>query len=127
MDSESNALWLARPTSIRRLTSTALEGRARSKAADVINGHFALYTLPVLWSRPGRPLVEHFQGPWYQEAATQSHQPHWLTALRKYVELSVYRRANEIIVLSDAFRRIIVDDFGILPGRVHVERPGVDL
>jgi glycosyltransferase involved in cell wall biosynthesis len=47
--------------------------------------------------------------------------------LRKYVELSVYRRANEVIVLSDAFRRIIVDDFGILPSRVHVVRPGVDL
>jgi glycosyltransferase involved in cell wall biosynthesis len=50
-----------------------------------------------------------------------------LTALRKHVETAVYRRANEIIVLSEAFRRIVINDFGILPARVHVVRPGVDL
>jgi glycosyltransferase involved in cell wall biosynthesis len=112
---------------LRRLCSTAVEGRARSRAADVINGHFALYTLPVLWTRPSRPLAVHFQGPWHREAAMESAQPSWSTALRKYVELSVYRRANEVIVLSGAFRRIVIDEFGILPSRVHVVRPGVDL
>jgi glycosyltransferase involved in cell wall biosynthesis len=111
----------------RRLSNMGLEGRARSRAADLINSHFALYTLPVLWSQRGKPLVVNFHGPWYREAATEAPEPRWRTALRKQVELAVYRRANEVIVLSDAFRRIVIDDFGILPGRVHVVRPGVDL
>jgi glycosyltransferase involved in cell wall biosynthesis len=112
---------------LRRLYNTALEGRARSRAADVINGHFGLYTLPVLWGRPGKPLVEHFDGPWHEQAAIESTQPRWLAALRKCVELSVYRRAREVIVPSDGFRRVMIENFGILPSRVHVVRPGVDL
>jgi glycosyltransferase involved in cell wall biosynthesis len=112
---------------LRRLWTTGVEGRARSRAGDVINSHFALYTLPSLWNRTRKPLVVHFHGPWYREAATESPEPGWMTALRKQVESLVYRRANEVVVLSDAFRGIVIDDFGILPGRVHVIRPGVDL
>jgi glycosyltransferase involved in cell wall biosynthesis len=128
-DLDQDFVGISRPGAplLRRLYSTALEGRARSRAADVINGHHALYTLPVLWSRPGKPLVEHFQGPWHGEAAIETQQPCWKTTLRKYVERSVYRRACEVIVPSDVLRRIIVDDFGVLPGRVHVIRPSVDL
>jgi glycosyltransferase involved in cell wall biosynthesis len=111
----------------RRLWTMAWEGRARSRAADLINSHFALYTLPLLLSHPDKPLVVHFQGPWHREAATESPEPHWMTALRKQVESSVYRRADEVIVLSEAFRQIVINFFGILPGRVHVVRPGVDL
>jgi glycosyltransferase involved in cell wall biosynthesis len=112
---------------LQRLWITALEGRARARAADVVNSHFALYTLPMVWRRGHKPLVVNFHGPWHEEAAAESNEPLWLTALRKHIETSVYRRANDVIVLSDAFRRIVVDDFGILPGRVHVVRPGVDL
>ncbi len=112
---------------LRRLWTMGLEGRARSRAAEIINSHFALYTLPVLWSRPGKPLVVHFQGPWYEESATEHGGPAWLTGLRKQVETAVYSRADEVVVLSEAFRRIVIEDFGILPGRVHVVRPGVDL
>ncbi len=112
---------------LRRLWATGIEGRVRSRTADVINSHFALYTLPVLWARPGKPLVVHFQGPWYHEALTESPEPRWLTAVRKHIETSVYSRANELVVLSDAFRHILIEDFGLLPSRVHMIRPGVDL
>lgn len=112
---------------VRRLASMAAEGRARARAAGVIDTHFALYGLPVLLAANHRPHVTHFQGPWYREVAVESGRSGMSAVLRRTVEASVYRHADELITLSAEFRRLLIDDFGILPSRVHVIPPGVDL
>lgn len=111
----------------RRLVAVGMEGRARARAADVVNSHFALYTLPVLMSGACRPLVVNFQGPWHREAAIEEKGGVLATGARKAVESFVYRRADEFIVLSAEFRELLIEDFGIMPSRVHVIPPGVDL
>jgi len=111
-------------TRLRRYT-----GRVRSLAAeaDVIDSHFALYAFaPVLTrSLRGRPLVTHFQGPWALEHLGGPRSP--AVHAKRFVERVVYGRSKELIVLSRAFRRILVEDYGVAPWHVHVVPPGVDL
>ena len=47
--------------------------------------------------------------------------------LRRGLERLVYRRADRIVVLSSAFRRLLVERYRVSPWRVRVEPPGVDL
>jgi glycosyltransferase involved in cell wall biosynthesis len=47
--------------------------------------------------------------------------------VKRRVERAVYRRAREIIVLSAAFRRILVEQYGIQPWIVTPVPPAVDL
>lgn len=116
-----------RSSLLRRLASMAAAGRARVRAVDVVDTHFALYVLPVLVAAKHRPHVTHFHGPWYREAAVESGRHGIAATVRRIVEAFVYRRADELITLSAEFRRLLIDDFGILPSRVHVIPPGVDL
>lgn len=111
----------------RRLAAMGAEGRARARAADVIDTHFALYALPVLAGAPRRPHVVHFQGPWHLEAMMESGPARTVTALRRGIESFVYRRADEAVVLSEEFRQVLIDEFGMFPSKVHVIPPGVDL
>lgn len=116
---------------IRRLLAMASEGRARLRAADLVNTHFALYGFPVLLAGRGagvtKPHVVNFHGPWHAEMAVEAPGRRLAVWLAKGIESYVYRRADEAVVLSRAFGRILVGEFGVLPARVHVIRPGVDL
>jgi glycosyltransferase involved in cell wall biosynthesis len=116
---------------LRRLWAMAVEGRARLRATDLLNTHFALYAFPALLagrtSGEAKPHVVNFHGPWHAEMAVEAPGKRWTALLARGVESFVYRRADEAIVLSQDFARILVDDFGVLPARVHVVRPGVDL
>jgi glycosyltransferase involved in cell wall biosynthesis len=47
--------------------------------------------------------------------------------LKRGLEKRVYRRAREAVVLSGAFKRILVERYGVVPWRVHVIPPGVAL
>lgn len=112
---------------VRRLWAMAVEGRARLRAAELLNTHFALYALPVLLAGRRVPHVVNFQGPWHAEIAIEAPAKRWAAHVAKRVEAFVYLRADETVVLSSEFARILVDDFRVLPSRVHVIRPGVDL
>ena len=105
--------------------------RAACKAgtdASVVDAHFALYALaPVLIGRLRRlPLVVHFQGPWAAESAVQGHSGLNIAG-KRLVERAVYRRADTVIVLSYAFKRLLVDEYRVPPWRIQVIPPGVDL
>jgi glycosyltransferase involved in cell wall biosynthesis len=113
-----------------RLLAFAAASRRASRGADVIDSHFALYAaLPLLLSRRVRalPAVVHFQGPWADENVAQGDSSKLRRSLRRGLERRVYRRADRVIVLSSAFRRLLVERYGVLPWRVRVEPPGVDL
>lgn len=111
-----------------RLISYARAARRASRAADLVDAHFALYAaLPVLaGTLGGRPLVVHFQGPWAREALSAG-QGTMSVAAKRRLERWVYRRARRIVVLSPAFRRVLVEDYGIPPWRIDVVPPGIDL
>jgi glycosyltransferase involved in cell wall biosynthesis len=93
-----------------------------------VDAHFALYAFaPKLlgWFRR-RPLIVHFQGPWADESvvAGDGAVKAWV---KRSVERAVYRDARGTIVLSNAFKRLLVERYRVSPWSVCVIRPGVDL
>ncbi len=118
-------------TQDRRSLSRVLEyARAARRQSDtqLVDVHFALYAALPLWSRPLRrlPCVLHFHGPWELEGVASGDKR--LTAWgKRRVERLAYRRADEAVVLSRAFRRLVIERYGFSPWRISVIPPGVDV
>lgn len=93
-------------------------------APDLLVSHFALYTLPAL-NRFKGPMTVHFHGPWAFESAVEGHGGVRHKA-KLALERMVYRRANRFIVLSQAFRSVLVENFGVSPEQVRIVPGGVD-
>ena len=112
------------PTRLWRYTN---EARLLASDADIVDGHFALYAFVPLLTHQlrTRPFVVHFHGPWAQEhlGGPSSAAAH----AKRLVERVVYGRARELVVLSGAFRRILVEDYAVAPWQIHVVPPGVEL
>lgn len=96
---------------------------------DIVDAHFGLYALaPLLIGKlRSKPLVVHFQGPWADENVAAGDGSRWRLLARRGLEGLVYRRADAVVVLSSAFRRLLVERYRVSPWIVHVEPPGVDL
>lgn len=99
----------------------------RLRSADILDVHFAayggcLFFLP--WLKAVK--VMHFHGPWAGESRV-SGQGRLICALKKAFEVRIYRRAHLVIVLSSAFRDLLVRDYGVAAERIRVVPPGVDL
>ncbi|MEJ7783916.1 MAG: glycosyltransferase [Solirubrobacteraceae bacterium] len=112
-----------------RLLAFSRATRHAARDAAVVDAHFALYALVPLLSRRLRslPVVVHFQGPWADEHVAQGDGSALRRSLRRAIERTVYRRGERVIVLSSAFRRLVVERYRVSPWRVRVEPPGVDL
>lgn len=111
----------------QRLLAVLRACTAAGQAVDLVDAHFALYALlPVFGPLHDRPLVVHFHGPWGAESEASGAGRISVMA-RRAIERAVYRRARRLIVLSPAFRRVLVEQYGIAPWRVRVLPPGVDL
>ena len=111
---------------LRRYSRAATQAAA-SADADLVDAHFVLYALlPVLGPLRRMPLVVHFHGPWAEESAAAEQQM-WKVAVKRLMERAVYKRASEVVVLSSAFKRVLVERYAVLPWRVHVLPPGIDL
>lgn len=102
--------------------------RAR-RGVDVVDAHFAFYAFwPVVLGRLRRyPLVIHFQGPWAEESRLSGPVPGWQIAAKRWIETLVYRRASAFVVLSGAFKQLLVERYGVAPWLVEVVPPGIDL
>lgn len=101
-------------------------GVKRHANADIVDAHFALTALPALFSRlRHRPLVVHFQGPWADESILAG-EGRFACGLKFRLERFVYGRADAFVVLSRAFRRVLVERYGVSPWNIHVIPPGVD-
>jgi glycosyltransferase involved in cell wall biosynthesis len=106
--------------------------RAAQRAADrvdVVDAHFALYALaPLQLGRlRGKPVVLHFHGPWADENVAVGDRSAVRRAARRLLERATYLRADEAIVLSSAFRQVLVERYRLRPWNITVEPPGVDL
>jgi len=101
-------------------------GRARQP--DIVATHFALYAAPTLGALGPVPRVVHFHGPWAAESSA-SGRGKLSNALRHAIERTVYRGARRHIVLSNAFGRVLHEEYRIpdesirvVPGCVDVDR-----
>jgi glycosyltransferase involved in cell wall biosynthesis len=113
---------------VRRIMDFAKAATLAAKAADVVDSHFALYSLwPVMTSLRSKPLVVHFQGPWGAESSTERTNQRGVAFVKTVVERMVYGRADHVIVLSAAFKQILVEQYEIKPDKIRVIPPGVDL
>jgi glycosyltransferase involved in cell wall biosynthesis len=103
--------------------------RAASMGVTVVDAHFAFYAFgPLLLGGLGKlPLVVHFQGPWAVESMVSGESRGWRIRVKRWVEISVYRRARTVIVLSPAFKDLLVDRYGLAPWSIEVVPPGVEL
>ncbi|MFC9994999.1 glycosyltransferase family 4 protein [Nocardia sp. NPDC127526] len=88
----------------------------------VVDRHFCLYGPAALRN----PLVVHFHGPWAAESRMAGESARTVRA--KYlIERLRYARADRFVVLSDHFRRLLIDDYRIPERKVRIIPPGVDL
>ncbi len=113
----------------RRLGAYWLAARRGTRAAEVVDAHFALYAAAplLLGARRGRPTVFHFHGPWADEHAAAGDASRVKLALRRALERRVLHRADAHVVLSSAFRRALVERHRVAPWNVNVWAPGVAL
>lgn len=88
--------------------------------------HFALYTFPVLDQLGQRPLVMHFHGPWALESSVEGSST-IATWLRKILEQRTYRRSDYFIVLSEAFRKVLHQEYQVSLEQIYVIPGGVDI
>ncbi len=118
------ASTLDRMRGVRRETGRVLRGQP----VDLVACHFALYGLPVLDRIRRLPLVYHFHGPWAEESGREGERSLSVQAKRA-MERLVYRRADRVITLSQAFADLAARQYGVrrdrlrvIPGSVDVER-----
>jgi glycosyltransferase involved in cell wall biosynthesis len=92
---------------------------------DLVASHFSLYTLPVLDLIGNRPLVIHFHGPWALESQAEGASK--LSVWGKWViEKFVYQRANAFIVLSESFRQVLHQNYGVPLNKIFIVGGGID-
>ncbi len=113
----------------RRLIRYARAARRASTPDTVIDAHFAMYAWwPVVAGRlRAQPLVVHFHGPWAAESEASGDARSVVANVKRRLERGVYRRAARVVVLSEAFKDLVVANYGVERDRVIVIPPGVDL
>lgn len=115
---EQSLLW-------RMLAARSAIGRElRDFRPTLLASHFAQHVWPALGSI-SVPSVVHFHGPWALESAAER-SPRPGQAVKKWIESQVYRRADLCLVLSEAFREVLVSRYGVEHERVLVVSGGVD-
>jgi glycosyltransferase involved in cell wall biosynthesis len=101
------------------------EDLLKTSRIDLVASHFALYTLPILDKVKNLPLVVHFHGPWGMEAAAEGANP-LSTKAKRLIESAVYRQAHRYVVLSNAFAKILIEEYSVDPERIRIIPGGVD-
>lgn len=113
---------------VRRLIAIDRAVKAAAPVDAVVDAHFALYAwFPVVFGAArDRRLIVHFHGPWAAEAASARGVGKLGYLARTLLERAVYRRAELCVTLTSAFRRELVESYGVSPWRIAVIPPGVD-
>jgi len=93
---------------------------------DLLASHFALYTAPILDRLSERPFYMHFHGPWALEMRVEGASKAGVLTMRS-IERLVYRRADRVIVLSQAFGTLLHREYGIAEHRIRIVPGAVDL
>ncbi|MFT7553447.1 MAG: glycogen(starch) synthase [Rhodothermales bacterium] len=107
--------WYARAMGLRRVVRAWKQGGA----TDLVSSHFAPYLLPVLPLLAGVPIVIHFHGPWAEESLAAGSGKLGAAGKRAMEQLA-YRGRRGYVVLSSAFRDLLVEKYGVTQDLVHV-------
>ncbi len=99
--------------------------RLKLSEYDLAVAHFALYTFPILNQIGDLPLVFHFHGPWALESSAEN---------QKVLNIKLKKLSNKLFIvespalslLSQAFKNILHDQYGISSNKIHVVPGGVD-
>jgi glycosyltransferase involved in cell wall biosynthesis len=98
---------------------------------DIVNVHFAFDGLGAVFAARALriPIVVMFQGPWAREAEATMLRGRWplSTRIRRLIERRVYRSAARCLVLSTAYRDLLVEDYGVASSRIRVIPAGLDI
>lgn len=96
----------------------------RRQPVDVLYAHFAPYGVgPALEAKKrGIPVVMTFHGPWAEEMKMEGQGlKHLLkTTMAKSIELKAYGLADQFIVLSEAFRDILHQQYKVPLAKIHI-------
>ena len=93
---------------------------------DIVASHFALYALPAFDKIASHRLVTHFHGPWGAESA-QDGAGILASSARMLVEKTLYLRSALVIVLSEAFARLVAARYGVDPAKIRIVPGSVDV
>lgn len=105
----------------------------KKQKIDILFTHFAPYGVgPALEARSrGIPIVMVFHGPWSEEIKLEGQglRHRFKTMIARNIEQKAYRLADHFVVLSEAFRDILHQQYGvpvskisIIPGAADTER-----
>ncbi len=98
----------------------------RYRHQSILDVHFALYGLiPMLTAPKSTRQIVHFHGPWAAESAIEGASPRQ-QRVKAVVEGVVYRRADLVIALSEAFKQEVISRYRVAAERVVVIGGGVD-
>lgn len=113
----------------QRLWSYARAAHREAADQTIVDVHFVLFSWwPVMIGRlRHHPLIVHFHGPWAEESAVSGRSGALSIRIKSLMERQIYQRATRLIVLSEAFKHLVVDRYGVRAELVEVVPPGVDL
>jgi glycosyltransferase involved in cell wall biosynthesis len=113
----------------RRLLGFWLAARRAAGGVDVVDAHFALYAAAplLLGGLHGASKLFHFHGPWAEESVAARDSSRVRFGLRRALERQVLGSVDAHVVLSSAFRRVLLERYRVVPWDVHVWPPGVAL
>lgn len=118
---EEDSPLLSRLAASRR----SIRDEVNSRPPDLIASHFALYTAPAISLLASYPLVTHFHGPWAAESKVEggAQRSVWV---KNAIEQRVYRRSDTFIVLSEAFRKVLLESYNIRESQIRIVPGGVN-
>lgn len=112
--------FLAKLRTSRRGIADAI----REFEPDLVVSHFAPSIASSLDLVRRTPLITHFHGPWAGESVADGASR--ASARLKYgIERFVYSRSDRIVVLSEAFKQLLAETYGVPRARIHVIPGGV--
>jgi glycosyltransferase involved in cell wall biosynthesis len=118
----------ASPNEKRWVKSSKLRNLIREKSpkndAVFISHHASVSETVIPWLRDV-PHVVHFHGPWADESTLEG-VSRWKTWLQRRTERKAYFAADRIITLSEAFKRLIVERYGVEETMVSAIPGGID-
>jgi glycogen synthase len=113
------------PRRLRMLRKSVKEEVSRVPMEPaLIATHFALYGFPLLDLLWRNAHVVHFHGPWADEAAAEGEASR-AVFLKHAIERATYASARRFVVLSRAFRDVLVRRYGVREERVDIVPGGV--
>jgi glycogen(starch) synthase len=107
-----------------KLRKGVKEELARGTRPALIASHFSLYVFPLLDFLWRHPHVVHFHGPWAEESAAEGESSR-AVYFKQAIERVTYATARRFVVLSKAFRDVLVTRYQIREDRIDVVPGGV--